>query len=180
MVSDMAESAERFYNDFAKQARQNPVIGVESESLREFQKLVREVAEKSEPNEMLSGIKAITDRMDEEDLHVSNGDIHVLSGLLCENAGSGFDLYGNVRRFQDDMMVFSYPDPNVQATRIVLEIFDLLFEAFKDSVRDTADSGIRESLQKLQASRENVRTFTDLGIDNGLLLGLIEHHLRED
>jgi hypothetical protein len=180
MAPGMAESAERFFSDFAEQARQNPVIGVESDPLREFQKLVHDVAEGSGPNEMLEAIKAITDRMDEEDLHVSNGDIHVLSGLLCENAGSGFDLYGNVRRFQDDMMVFSYPDPNVQATKIVLEIFDLLFEAFRSSVKNTGDSGLQESLQKLQESRENVRTFTDLGIDNGLLLGLIEHHLRQD
>lgn len=177
-MPDTAASAERFYSDFAETARQNSIIGVDSDSLREFQELVREVVEGSGSNEMLAEIQAITKRMDKENLHVSNGDLHVLLGLLCENAGSGFDLYSNIRRFQDDMMVFSYPDPNTQATRIVLEIFDFLFETFKDSVKDTGDSELQESLPKLQASRENVRSFTDLGIDNGILLGLVEHHLR--
>jgi hypothetical protein len=178
MAPDTAASAERFYNDFAEKARQNPVISVDSDPLQDFRQLVREVVEGSESNEMLTEIQAITNRMDKEDLHVSNGDIHVLSGLLCENAGSGFDLYGNVRRFQDDMMVFSYPDPNVQATRIVLEIFDFLFAAFKSMVSGTDDIELQESLPKLQASRENVRTFTDLGVDNGILLGLVEHYQR--
>ena len=177
MASDTAASAERFYSDFSEKARQNPVIGVDSDPLQDFQKLVHEVVEESEPNEMLTEIQAIANRIDEENLHVSNGDLYVLSGLLSENAGSEFDLYSNVRRFQDDMMVFSYPDPNTQATGIVLEIFDLLFAAFKSSVKDTGDSELQESLPKLQASRENVRSFTDLGIDNGILLGLVEHHL---
>lgn len=178
MASDTAASAERFYNDFAETARQNPVIRVDSGPLQDFRQLVREVVEGSESNEMLTEIQAISNRMEEEDLHVSNGDLHVLSGLLSENAGSGFDLHSNVRRFQDDMMVFSYPDPNVQATRIVLELFDFLFAAFKSMVKDADDSKLQESIPKLEASRENVRTFTDLGVDNGILLGLVEHHQR--
>lgn len=178
MASDIAASAERFYSDLAEEARQNPVIVVDSDSLLDFYKLVEEVTEESESNQMLEKIQDIANRIEEENLHVSIGDLYVLSGLLWENAGSGFDLFANVRRFQGDMMVFSYPDPNTQATVIVLDVFDFLFSAFKSSIRDVDDSELQESVPKLQASRENVRTFTDLGIDNGILLGLVEHHLR--
>lgn len=178
MASETSASAERFYCDFAGEARQNPVMKVDGDTLRDFFGFVDEVVEGSGPNRMLEEIRKIAKKIDGENLQVSNGDLYVLLGLLCENASSEFDLYSNVRRFQDDIMVFSYPDPNTQATGVVLEVFDFLFTTFKSSVKDSGDIALRESVLKLQASREKVRTFTDLGIENGLLLGLVEHHLR--